>query len=153
MIRLTDKELPKSAFINVKSPRYRADSILKILKRSKPDSIGIVLGLISKDISTTKKDLWGNVKKPAYKYEDWGVFGLEYRPGPSCIISNYRIKNANKNLYLERLRKVCIHEIGHNLGLKHCTHSEKCVMKDAAETIKTADQADLKLCDHCRANI
>ncbi|MFT6747267.1 MAG: archaemetzincin [Glaciecola sp.] len=152
-IILTNKTLPSSAFINVKSPRYRADSLLRILKRNKPDSIDFVLGLISRDISTTKRDKNGDIKKPAYKYADWGVFGLGYRPGPSCIISNYRIKNSDQNLNLQRLRKVCIHELGHNFGLKHCEKSDKCVMRDAAETIRTVDQVDLKLCTYCQNRI
>ena len=153
VVIMANKDLPNYAFINVKSPRYRADSLLRILKRNRPDTLDFILGLTSKDISTTKKDKNGEVKKPHYKYEDWGVFGLGYRPGPSCIISNYRIKNSDQKLYLERLRKVCIHELGHNLGLKHCTNSDKCVMRDAAETIRTVDQVDLKLCDYCKKTI
>jgi archaemetzincin len=149
VIILERKPLPKSAFVNIKSPRYRADSILRILKREKPDSIDYVIGILNKDISTTKRDNNGNILKPESRYTDWGIFGLGYRPGPSCILSTYRIKSADENKFLERMKKVCMHEIGHNLGLKHCTHGDKCVMRDAAETIKTVDHVDLKLCDHC----
>lgn len=48
-------------------------------------------------------------------------------------------KTNLKAKYIERIKKICIHELGHNLGLKHCEFHEKCVMRDAAETIKTID--------------
>ena len=150
---LTTKPMPKSAFVNVKSPRYRADTLLRILKRENPDRIDYVLGLTAKDISTTKRDRNGDVKKPEYKYLDWGVFGLGYRSGPSCVVSTYRIKSSDRNKFIERFKKICIHELGHNMGLKHCEYSEKCVMRDAAETIKTVDHVGLRLCKECKLRI
>ena len=149
---LTKQDLPEYAFTNVKSPRYRADKIIKNLRVDIPDSIDFVLGLIRKDISTTKKDKNGNVLEPAYKYEDWGVFGLGYRPGESCVVSTFRIKNVKRQKLVERFQKICIHEIGHNLGLKHCPN-ENCVMRDAAESIKTIDNVQLNLCESCRNEI
>jgi archaemetzincin len=148
---LENKKLPESAFIRVKSPRYRADSIISILKRKKPDSIDYLIGITSKDISTTKRDNNGKVLKPEFKYLDWGVFGLGYRPGPSCIVSTHRIKSSNKTKFIDRMKKVCMHEIGHNLGLPHCEVGEKCVMRDAAETIKTIDNVNLELCQNCKS--
>lgn len=150
---LNSISIPESAFINVKSPRYRADSLIRILKRTKPSEYDHVLGLISKDISTTKRDENGNVLKPAYKYEDWGIFGLGFRPGPSCIVSTFRLDTPNKELLVERIKKVCNHELGHNMGLPHCTSSDKCVMKDGAESIKTVDHVNLVLCDDCKSKI
>jgi archaemetzincin len=47
---------------------------------------------------------------------------------------------------------VAIHEIGHNLGLKHCS-TPKCVMQDAVETIKTVDVAGVELCNSCKKEI
>ncbi len=147
---LPKMSLPKSAFINVKSPRYRGDTLLRILRRNKPDSINYVLGLTEKDISTTKRDKYGNIKKPKYKYSDWGIFGLGYCPGPSCIVSTYRIKSSDKTKFIERFKKVCIHELGHNMGLRHCKAHDKCVMRDADETIKTVDNENLALCKTCK---
>jgi archaemetzincin len=152
-VQLQQQQLPKVAFINIKSPRYRADSLLKFLKRNKPDSISYILGLTTKDISTTKRDKDGSIKEPLSKYTDWGVFGLGYRPGPSSIVSTFRYKTNKRSLFIERLQKICVHELGHNLGLTHCTSGLKCVMQDAAETIKTVDNVEMKLCISCKKQL
>ena len=47
---LSSKDIPSSTFINVKSPRYRADKLLKILKKNKSDSLQYLMGLLEKDI-------------------------------------------------------------------------------------------------------
>lgn len=147
-----DQELYSEAYISVKSPRYRADSIIKFQRNEIDNTIDYVLGLTSKDISVTKKDDSGNIKKPEYKYQDWGIMGLAYCPGKSCIVSTFRIKNKNKTVYFDRLKKVAVHEFGHNLGLPHCTN-KKCVMTDAVESVKTIDNAKLKLCNDCAGKI
>ena len=146
------QELYPNAYINVKSPRYRADSIIKFQQKDINGKIDYVLGLTSKDISVTKKDDSGNIKKPEYKYQDWGIMGLAYCPGESCVVSTFRIKNKNKAVYFERLKKVAVHEFGHNLGLPHCPN-KKCIMTDAVESVKTIDNAKLKLCDDCAGKI
>ena len=152
VIILESIDIPKNAFVNIKSPRYRADSLIYHLRKIKPDSIDHILGLTSKDVSVTKKDKSGTIKQPEYKYKDWGVFGLAFVPGSSCIVSTYRLK-ASKAKFIERFKKICIHELGHNLGVHHCENHEKCVMRDAAETIKTIDHVDLMLCDKCKKEI
>lgn len=152
IIFLGEKEIPKQFFINIKSPRYRADSIIKHLKNTKPDSIAHVLGFTKFDISTTKKDNQGNILKPEYKYKDWGVFGLGYMPGASCVVSSHRLKHKLKAKFISRLQKVSIHEIGHNMGLPHC-ENKNCVMTDAVERISTIDDAGFELCGACKRKI
>ena len=149
---LKNQELYSSAFINVKSPRYRADSIIKFQKREINDTIDFILGLTHRDISTTKTDKSGKTKEPKYKYQDWGIMGLAYCPGNSCIISTFRIKTKDEKQYFSRLKKVSVHEFGHNLGLKHC-NDKKCVMTDAVESVQTIDNAELQLCEKCNSAI
>lgn len=144
--------LPENAFIQVKSPRYRADTLLRYLRRIKPDTIDYILGLTNKDISTTKKDKNGEVKQPTSKYQDWGVFGLGFRPGTSCVVSTFRLSKRRPDKR-SQLIKVSNHEIGHNLGLPHCTDTENCVMRDAAETIKTLSLIEETLCKQCKAKV
>ncbi len=152
VVVLNKRALPKEAFVNLKTPRYRADSLLIHLSKNKPDSIDFVLGITSKDISTTKRDNNGNIKKPKSKYLDWGIFGLGYKPGSSCIISTYRLQSVTTNIYLSRIQKIAIHELGHNMGLNHC-ETEGCVMQDAVESVKTIDLEGYELCKKCRQRI
>ncbi len=118
----------------------------------KPDTIDYIMGLTSQDVSTTKRDESGEIKLPKEKYTDWGVLGLGYRPGPSCVISTFRIGHKSKDVFMERLKKIAVHEFGHNIGLDHC-ETRDCVMQDAAETIKTIDRSRLSLCSECKKRI
>jgi archaemetzincin len=145
--------LPANTFTNVKSPRYRADKLLQFLKTIKPADCQYIIGITNRDISTTKRNSLGMTLKPAWKYEDWGVFGLGYVRGPACVVSSFRIKNCSKQLLISRMQKISIHEIGHNMGLLHCTADEKCVMQDAVESVKTVDKAQPSLCKACRLKI
>ena len=101
--------------MNRAKTRYRADALIDYLsKTTKPGFLTI--GLTEKDISTTKE-----------KIADWGIFGLGYCPGRSCIASTFRLKGNNK---FEKLFKVAIHELGHTQGLDHCP-VKTCLMRDA----------------------
>ena len=42
------------------------------------------------------------------------------------------------------MKKVVLHELGHNFGIPHCTKTEPCVMKDAVEKISTVDNAHIR---------
>lgn len=148
VVTFKDIDIPKEFYITVKSQRYRADSIIHYLRANKPDSVDFVIGLTTTDISTTKKDKNGNIKKPLSKYKDWGIFGLGFRPGASCVVSTFRLNHSKSNISESRLKKVVMHELGHNLGLPHCPN-KNCFMQDAAETIKTIDSVELNLCEKC----
>lgn len=146
---LPSKELPKIAFTKIKSPRYRADSIIKIQNQNIPKNVYYVLGLTNEDISVTKNDKKGQIMEPKWKYCDFGVMGLAYRPGKSAIVSKFRIKSKNHKTEMTRLRKVAVHEFGHNLGLPHCP-DKNCVMTSAAEKLTTIDNEKLALCNKCK---
>ena len=141
---------PKRAFINVKSARYRADTLIRILRDQRPDSVGIIFGLTGKDISITKYGADGTIKKPEYKYKDFGIFGLGFKPGTSSVVSVYRLGKGKTGR--SRLKKIALHEIGHNLGLKHCP-DKSCLMTDAVESIRTVDAAKETLCEKCKVQI
>lgn len=150
-VMLPIKAHAESTFIKVKTPRYRADKIIKLQLDNKVDSLDYIIGLTANDISTSKKQN-GKVKEPAYKYEDWGIMGLAYCPGKSCVVSTFRIKHKDKAVHFMRLKKVTVHEFGHNLGLPHCP-DKKCVMTDAVESVATIDNALLALCESCEIKL
>jgi archaemetzincin len=85
------------------------------------------------------------------------IFGQAYLKGRSGIVSTYRLKNElygmrqDENLLYDRLRKVCIHELGHAFGLIHC-HSPACVMKSSTY-VEDIDIKSHKLCIKCRNEI
>lgn len=106
--------LPKSAYY-IARDRYRADSLIRQLSTITPDG-HVTLALTTKRISTTK----GNIK-------DWGIIGLGYCPGKSCIVSTSLLHKINLK---EQLFKVAIHELAHTQGLDHC-NSACCYMSDA----------------------
>ena len=106
--------LPKEAYYRPNN-RYKADSIIDFLRARTPDNF-VTMGLTTKDISTSKGS-----------YSDWGIMGLGYCPGKSCVASTFRLHGDNK---LEKLAKVALHELGHTQGLEHCPQ-EGCLMRDA----------------------
>lgn len=152
---LPQVDFPENAFVNIKSPRYRADTLIRFLRSTLSSDYNYVIGLTNKDISTTKYSNYPNrqIKKPEYKYKDWGLFGLGFCPGESCIVSTFRLKNKiSHEQFIDRLTKISCHELGHNFGLPHCKNVE-CIMQDAAETIKTIDNVSLHLCNDCKMKI
>ncbi len=143
--------VPNRFITIVKSTRYRADSIIHHLKKIQPDSIDYTIGVTLKDISCTKKEN-GEIKKPTFKYADWGICGLGFLNGPTCVISTFRIKHKDKSIFYSRLQKISVHEIGHNAGLPHCSN-ENCVMRDAAESVSTIDNVKSYYCLNCKKKL
>lgn len=148
VIILKEADMPASFLNMTKGERYSADSIIKWLAHTAPDSITKVVGLTHKDIFTTVRESW-HIKEPAYKYAVWGIFGLGYLPGRSCIVSDHRLKTNDLLRFHHRLRSVVIHELGHNMGLRHCP-SKNCIMNDANERIQTIDNSSNTYCQNCK---
>lgn len=149
VVVLAPRKIPEGFM--VRKARYRADSIIHFLRKIKPDSIHLVIGLTNADISVTKRDHMGKIKEPQARYADWGVFGYGYQPGTGCVISTFRIK-GDATLSRERLKKIALHEVGHNLGLAHCTNI-RCCMVDAVESINSVDKTEDHLCNQCKRKI
>ena len=85
---------------------------------------------------------------------DYGIFGLGLKPGKTCVISTFRLKRGvSKQKTFERLEKVALHEIGHNLGLKHCIYNKECMMNAARGTIKQVDNEKVWFCEKCMKEI
>lgn len=126
--------IPESFYYTPRN-RYRADSLIRYLK-TQVGKDSIIVGILNEDISTTKDDV-----------ADWGVMGLGYRPGNSCVVSFFRI---NKKKRAEQLYKVVLHELGHTEGLDHCPE-KTCLMRDA-EGGNPLDE-EKNFCRRCKAHL
>jgi archaemetzincin len=99
----------------------------------------------------TEKDICYNKNK---SNPEWGIFGLGSQPGRTCIVSTFKLKReVSQQKTLERLEKVALHEIGHNLGLNHCENNKECMMSAANGTIKQVDNEKVWFCEKCREQI
>ncbi|WP_433836466.1 reprolysin-like metallopeptidase [Flavobacterium anhuiense] len=109
-----------------------------VLKEEKPDR-GVAL------MAITEKDLY---PKPEWNY----VFGLASYRDKIAVSSMYRMqKEADFNLSLERLLKICSHEIGHMFGLHHCI-AANCVMNGTNSMTET-DGHSIRLCSLCQRKL
>lgn len=124
--------LPKRAYYAPRN-RYRADTLIYILRSSTKDG-HVTMGLTNKDISSDKG-----------KIIDYGIMGLGYQPGKSCVVSTFRLSKKNLN---EQFFKVAIHELGHTQGLPHCPN-KKCLMTDA-ESKNNTDKEN-GFCEKCKS--
>lgn len=124
-------DFPDSAYYQPRN-RYRADIIIKDLKQHIGND-SIIVGITDKDISVTKDGIY-----------DWGVMGLGYRPGKSCVVSTFRL---NKKNIEQQFYKVVLHELGHTEGLPHCPVSS-CLMRDAEGKNPLDDEKDF--CKDCK---
>lgn len=132
-------DLPMNAWYAPRN-RYKADSLIAFLAEKLPGGYDHIVGLTTKDISTRNDP-----------YEDWGIMGLGYCPGKSCVISTFRLKRDKEpQKFSERFAKVVLHECGHTLGLQHCNSGDTtCFMEDGAGTIKTVDREQRHVCASC----
>ena len=128
--------LPAAAYYKPRN-RYRAPVVLTYLNSY--SGYDKIIGITTKDISTTKDEIY-----------DWGVMGLGSCPGKACVISTFRLKTPDKPLFNERFLKVALHELGHTMGLPHCTYSSTCFMEAAEGTIKSVDREATSLCPNCK---
>ena len=137
-VDLLDAEpLPAQSFMEARN-QYNAMAIIKHLSNNHAQKTLKVLGV-------TKKDL-GN---PILTH----VFGEAYMGGPAAVMSWFRLcLGANsdfvaRDIFLDRVAKVALHEIGHTFNLPHC-HTGRCVMR-ASNTLTELDDKLNYLCDYC----
>jgi len=76
------------------------------------------------------------------------VFGEARCPGNAAVVSSFRLHQFNdsdeEERFRQRVRKEAVHEIGHMIGLQHCSNAN-CVMHFS----KTLTDTDIKSDDYC----
>ena len=83
------------------------------------------------------------------------VFGEAQLGGKAAVVSTARLKEpvpvADARLVIERLAKEAIHELGHAMGLVHCSTPD-CAMGRSA-SVRDVDTKRGVLCSGCRADL
>ena len=129
--------------------QYRATSFLRIAER----------GTGKKNIAITDVDIYAS-------RVDF-VFGQAFLNGKACVISTHRLNpqfyandggcndgtgdTSNYQIFIERVKKETIHEIGHTFGLHHCDDSG-CVMS-FSPGIEEVDAKGMDLCEKCNESL
>ena len=131
--------LPEEAF-DEKRSQHLSSLILGEIERyaAKRRDLDPVLGVVDADIYV-----------PGLNF----VFGEAANPGKAALISLRRLspdfygEPPNAELFLERAEKEAVHEVGHTLGLGHCTRLS-CVMYFSNSIVDT-DRKQSLFCDKC----
>jgi len=120
--------------------QYHSTRILALLeKRIAPSYDGSLLGVTSFDLFV-----------PGMNF----VFGEARLPGRVGIISTHRLKSQSPDdpdPLRDRVIKEAVHEIGHMLGLRHCSDSV-CVMHFSAH-IQDTDRKHPEFCESCQGQL
>lgn len=119
--------------------QYISTRILREMLKDVPGDARKLLGVTEKDLCI-----------PILTY----VFGEAQLDGTAAVVSLARLRQeyygvaSDRGLLLERLRKECLHELGHTFGLIHCP-SRECVMY-LSNTVVDVDGKGRTFCRACR---
>ena len=122
--------------------QYNSLKILDWLESRFPQSHQWILGITNVDLDI-----------PVLTF----VFGQARLKGRSAVISTFRLSEefygrpADTTVFLSRVEKEAIHEVGHMFGLTHCL-DRNCVMYPS-NSIAQTDVKSTRLCSICSSNL
>ncbi|MEW5761428.1 MAG: archaemetzincin family Zn-dependent metalloprotease [Candidatus Thermoplasmatota archaeon] len=128
------EELPKEGYNKVRG-QYLGDVFLKIGKK--------FFDRKKKALLITNVDL--------YSHGLNFIFGIAEMNGDKCVVSISRLLSNNRELYLARLAKEVVHEIGHTFGLVHCDDIY-CVMHFSNSLMDTDIKSE-NFCERCKNKV
>ena len=144
IVSLDFVDTPKDAH-NKARDQYRATSFLRIAEK----------GTGKKNIVITNVDIYASRVN--------FVFGQAFLNGKACVVSTHRLNpqfyandggyddgiddQSNCQVFIERVKKETIHEIGHTFGLRHCDDNG-CVMS-FSPGIEEVDAKGMDVCEKC----
>jgi len=120
--------LPPDSY-NKKRRQYRARKFLALAGRYQGDR---VLGITEEDLYVRELNF---------------VFGLARKSGKCAVISVARLGFGDEEKLYERSLKEAVHELGHTMGLDHCSH-RLCVMH-FSNTLLDTDEKTADFCHTC----
>lgn len=124
--------LPPDSY-NPLRQQYDAMTILKYIAENNRANFNFTIGLVDIDI---------------YSHGMNFIFGLADPLKKTALVSIYRLTGDKM---MARISKEVVHELGHLLGLGHCSNL-KCVMY-FSNTVNDTDNKNIDLCKECRSDI
>ena len=125
---------PEYAY-NKRRRQYDSKLILQHLLECCPQDTLRFVGVIGEDLYV-----------PILKF----VYGLSQIQGRCCVISTHRLRPRfyghpeDQGLFISRIEKTALHELGHSFGLTHC-RERSCVMFSSSRI----EDTDFKQPDFC----
>ena len=141
-VKTLDGHLDLSEFYDPARRQYDGNRLLKKIDSGYASDTTKTLGIFNVDLFI-----------PILTY----IFGQAFLNGRTGIASIYRLSNerygikADEKIFIDRIRKEVIHELGHTFGLIHCRNST-CVMRSSTY-VEDIDQKSHQLCSNCRKNL
>jgi archaemetzincin len=133
-------QLPLS-LANLKRLQYVGELVLRYITRFRSIEDSIIVAIVEGD---------------AYVHRLNFIFGLADPLANAAVVFLSRLrtvlpKERDKEVFLARVRKEVMHEVGHVLGLRHCSN-RKCVMT-FSNSIFDTDFKDWKYCRSCAGKL
>jgi archaemetzincin len=138
-VEITSKlDTPPKAY-NQKRGQYLASAFLDTLKESGTGEHEKLLGIADVDLYTSDSNF---------------VFGWADADSGTAIISLCRLKQElppDYNLFIHRVGKEAVHELGHTFGLDHCSEI-KCVLH-FSQNLHDTDLKEMTFCSQCQPKL
>jgi archaemetzincin len=134
-------ELPHVAY-HSRRRQYEATAVLSSLLKSLTGGGAIILGVADADLYTQELNF---------------IFGLADSNRNIALISLARLReefyghSRNNRLFMQRALKEAVHELGHLLGLEHCSDM-RCVMH-FSNSLQDTDIKSTTFCPNCQPRL
>jgi archaemetzincin len=141
-VKTSEGRLDISEFYNPKRNQYDGNLLLKAIGNLFSENSLKTIGIFNVDLYI-----------PILTY----IFGQAYLNGKCGIVSVYRLRNeryglkSNESVFLDRVRKEVVHELGHMFGLIHCLNPD-CVMRSSTY-VEDIDQKSHMVCPRCKSQL